>query len=773
MRMLLLILLLTPLAHAGDFQAWVERLSDGEQAWTHSHAILGRQWREKISLAEMGMTGGLDIRGDNTSRGFSFGLRGDQLVQHARLELRYIFSPALIGRVSHVKVHLNEEVVGVLPIDPERAAVPVHLDLTLPVDLLADFNHIRFQMVGHYTQEFCEDPLHSSIWVEIQSDSVLVLEKTQLPLASELAYFPEPFFDFRDNGKLVLPLELGPDPGVQRLETATWLASWFGVQADWRPVRFPLLQQALPERHAVVLATEAELPRWLAEHVPSLEGPTVAMRSLPLPEPIVVDEESGEILYDNPYVKLLLVLGRDEQELRQAVLGLIHGETLLSGPAVRIEHADPGAPRQPYDAPRWVRLDRPVKLGELAGDRMQLQVEGHLPPTIELNMRIPADLFTWGSEGVPVELRYRYTPPVSVDDSRLSVRINDEFIEAFSLRPEGKGGVKTRVRVPILDENFIRQTSAFDIPAFKLGSNNRLQFDFRFGYAKQDLCKRSTDDRVMAALDPDSTIDFTHLPHYAAMPNLGFFANSGYPFTRMADLSETRALLPSAYGAVEIEALLETVAKMAGYTGYPALRIGIQTSDKPDLEQPADWLVIGQRAHADLLERFERQLPVGLSAWLVNVGLPRQAVTELYDWLGLDTRPDPSVREQVRLLASGRLGMLLGYESPVHRGRSVVALLGSTGKELAGVARAMGDPGRVSQIHGSVAVFRGDRVDSQLVGEVYMVGDLVWYLRIWYFLIRHPYMMIGLALLVALVSAFLLWKMLDALRRGRLNPPQA
>ncbi len=772
MRVPLLLLLcsLSWLAQAGDFAHWVDRLAEDEQAWTPAHAILGRHWEERTTLADMGFAQGLDIRGDNTSRSFSFGVRNDQQVESVRLDLRYVYSPALIGRISHVKVHLNEEVVGVLPIDPERAGTPVQQSLSLPADLVVDYNHLRFQMVGHYTQEFCEDPLHSSIWVEIQSDSALVLRKAQLPLSSELAIFPEPFFDERDNRNLVLPLELGPTPGLERLQTAVMLTSWFGVQADWRGVRFPLLQGALPSRHAVVLATREQLPDWLAEHIPAVDGPTVAIRSLPLPEPVVVDEETGETLYDNPYVKLLLVLGRNEQELQQAVLGLIQGEAVLSGRAARVEAADMGPERQPYDAPRWVRLDRPVKLGELVNDRQQLQVRGHLPEMVRMNMRIPADLFTWGNQGVPVELKYRYTPPVSVDDSRLTVLINNEFIEAFSLKPEGKGGEKTRVRVPILDENYLTNVSEFDIPAFKLGSNNQLEFAFRFGYAKQDLCKRSTDDLVMAAIDPDSTIDFTDMPHYAAMPNLGYFANSGYPFTRLADLAETTLVLPPDYGVVEAQSLLELVGILGGHTGYPALRPQIRTADQLDDSQPRDVLVIGREAHQALLQHWAESLPAGMGRWLRQLGLPRRAVTRLYDWLGLDTRPDPAIREQTRLLSQGPLGMMLGYESPVHASRSVVALLGSTPEQLARVVQGLGDPAVVAQVHGSVSLFRGERVESLLVGDTYMVGDLAWHLRVWYFLIRHPFILIALSLLVAVVSAFLLWKLLEALRERRLNP---
>lgn len=49
---------------------------------------------------------------------------------------------------------------------------------------------------------------------------------------------------------------------------------------------------------------------------------------------------------------------------------------------------------------------------------------------------------------------------------------------------------------------------------------------------------------LRAALDPQSTIDLTGFDHYIAMPNLAAFANTGFPFTKYADLAQTAIVLP-------------------------------------------------------------------------------------------------------------------------------------------------------------------------------------------------------------------------------------
>uniref|UniRef100_UPI001571C377 cellulose biosynthesis cyclic di-GMP-binding regulatory protein BcsB n=1 Tax=Aeromonas caviae TaxID=648 RepID=UPI001571C377 len=82
---------------------------------------------------------------------------------------------------------------------------------------------------------------------------------------------------------------------------------------------------------------------------PEVKGPTIDMISSP----------------DNPYVKLLLILGRDQQDLLTAVQGLGRGDVMLRGQSVMVDEVKPLSPRQPYDAPNWVRLDRKMRFDEL------------------------------------------------------------------------------------------------------------------------------------------------------------------------------------------------------------------------------------------------------------------------------------------------------------------------------------------------------------------------------------------------------------------------
>ena len=62
-----------------------------------------------------------------------------------------------------------------------------------------------------------------------------------------------------------------------------------------------------------------------------------------------------------------------------------------------------------------------VRLDEVATNTPKL----HAP--ILINARLPADLFTWEVKGVPIDLKYRYTPPAEQGDASLRIEINDQF----------------------------------------------------------------------------------------------------------------------------------------------------------------------------------------------------------------------------------------------------------------------------------------------------------------------------------------------------------
>jgi hypothetical protein len=75
------------------------------------------------------------------------------------------------------------------------------------------------------------------------------------------------------------------------------------------------------------------------------------------------------------------------------------------------------------------------------------------------------------------------------------------------------------------------------MPPLLLTPRAQLRLHFYYDIPKTGECQGRVLDNVVGAIDPNSTIDLSSFPHYMALPDLAAFANSGFPFTRMADLS--------------------------------------------------------------------------------------------------------------------------------------------------------------------------------------------------------------------------------------------
>ena len=60
-------------------------------------------------------------------------------------------------------------------------------------------------------------------------------------------------------------------------------------------------------------------------------------------------------------------------------------------------------------------------------------------------------------------------------------------------------------------------------------------------------------------------------------------------------------------------------------------------------------------------------------------------------------------------------------------------------------------------------------MSSQFVGEPYYVGQLPWWLLLWFHLSGHPLLLAALAALCVVLGTFLVWCLLRAVARRRLG----
>lgn len=708
-------------------------------------------FKRVVPFTQLGYSGSIAIQGSEANAYVGFGSRLDEVVSKATLYFDITPSPALLALVSHVKVYLNNELMGVASIVDGQQGKKLSLSMPLDTRYFSNYNQIRFELIGKINT--CYHPDDPSIWAEISQSSRIEMFVQKTQLESDLSLLPAPFFDIRDFSQLNLPVVMGDKYDLDEVKAAGVLSSYFGSLAAWRGAKFPLSIGTLPERNAVVFVTNDNKPEFLKDF-PDTDNPRLQVITHPT----------------NPYVKLLLVIGRDSTDLNTAVRGLALGNQILTGPIAKINEVKQIKPRVPYDAPNWVSTDRPVALSELVEQKSMLQVEGRTPPPITVSLRLPPDLFTWQSRGIPMDLNYRYSPPAEEHSgSRLTLSINDQFIKAFNLTAEGQVDKSNRVRVPLLDDSFMGASNQTNIPAFKVGSKNKIDFEFGFASVTDGKCLVAQTSKQYSVIDGDSTIDFSGFPHYIKMPNMRAFATSGFPYTRMADLSETAVVVPKNAPREALQTFLNMMGSLGANSGYPGIQI--QLTDQWDAEtlKDKDILSIGVVLSLEEAANDPEQVNLVVEAGERQIRLPSKNEQQLgMNWMSLsDANQVPA--DYVSVEADGSFAAIYGMESPYTNNRSLVSIMAAHPADFATVDEALADSGKVEHMFGSVVTLRNDEVASYNVGSHYFVGELpVWQL-VWFHFSNHPIIVACFAALLMVIVTIVLWRVLRQVSAKRLE----
>jgi len=685
------------------------------------------------------------LDGVDTTTYVDFTNRLDKIGKQLKLNFSYSHSPALISRVSHLKVYFNDNLITVMPIKDQETQISQLKSHSLDLNpkLIKDFNQIRFELVGYYDL-ICQDDFSKTIWTELSQNSSITLEQQSLALESLLEYFPAPFFDERDYTQLSLPFIFANNPDENTLEAAATLSSWFGAQADWRKATFPVQFNQTPTAHSVVLATNTNKPDFLLDY-PDVSKPTVEIISSPTQR----------------YAKVLLILGKDTKQLKDAVVGLAFGHKVMTGRTASINKINHLPLRDAYDAPRWVRSDRAVTFDEFIEYPTQLQTQGLKGQPVNLNLRFAPDLFTWRKEGIPIDLHYRNAPAEDALLSRLNMLINGKFINGFELKSHDEKTVENESFAPLVSQQGTAHNEQdFDITGLDLSKKNKLTYDFKFGVVKVGECSAVPAGGEYGVIDGSSTIDVSGFEHYIALPDLNVFANSGFPFTKFADLDQTTLIMQKESSAQAIQLLLNFTGHLGEITGYPTHRLDIEFPDPTLVLDDKDLIVIAKP------NAFTTELPqdTAISVLLeTNQRIVEQAIYNgAYD-------NNNTQKVKVSIESQGKLGIIAGFQSPFNSERSVVSMTATTDNAFTLLSDALIKDESTALIKGSAAIINNAGIKTINTDDQYFVGYVPIHTLIWFHFSDHPFILALLSILVLLLISFLLWRLLGVLTQKRLS----
>ena len=723
-----------------------EKIKAAQETSTESEIRKGPAKPRVVSFTfkQMGAWSAIKLRGVDGAQTLSFPIRADEIVVAAKLRIAYDYSPALIPELSHLKISLNERFATVLPL-PKDKGVGNTRDIDIDPRWFFDVNFLRFKLIGHYTRD-CEDPFHSSLWLTLSDLGRLELTLAPLATVNDLKTLPAPFLDRRDNVALSLPFVFASNPSFGALRAAGILASWFGLQAGTRGAQFPVLLNNLPEGNAVVI-----LPG--GKTFDGIRGTATSTVSIQ-PHP------------SNPQAKILVISGGNDEDLARAARAVALFASTLSGPSVTVSKEAITAARKPYDAPAWVPVDRPVRFGEIARPE-ELRTQGYFPEVIRLNYRVSPDLFAWRTPGAPLALKYRATRLPGHRSSSLNIGINANFIRALAINEPYK--VTTEAEY-VKDKTSVREELLF-IPPYGVSGRDQLQFSYFFDFVKEGHCRNMPPDNLQGAIDPESTIDFSDFPHYVALPNLAYFSTMGFPFTRMADLSETAVVLPDTPNADELSLYLTLMGRMGEATAYPALRHALIAASDIEKMATRDLLVIGSAKSQSLMAKWADRLPMVQNSGDRYVREPDAVWRPTYRWEQEDVQEAhmPKGGLTLTLTGVGNLAALMAFESPLAAARSVVFLYADKAADLRKLSDVLSDPERTSSLQGDFAVVDDKGVSHAKVSPTYYLGSLPWLSKLRWFFSDQPILLGLLGGLICLLTAALIYRKLGPVSAKRIK----
>lgn len=691
-------------------------------------------WKTR-SLEDLGLTLGRKRYSTQTTLSLPLFARGDEVLTAARLTVRLDPDAPPPPGVTEIAIAVNGEPVGVIDISGAGSAATPDGDDAHVFDidsrLLGERNDLSFAFA--LPEGSCATLVDVGSWL-ILAGGTLATRSAPLPLPSDLGVLPLPFFDPNADAEITIPVALLAPPSLRAVRVTSLVGAWFGLRAGER-IRFPTTLSTLPPTSAVVVMTNAE--RALAPGVPTVDGPTVLLVDHPA-------DPSGNH-------KLLVVTGRDEADLETAARRMVLDyEALTTGASVTLTEPPTPASRVPYDAPRWVALGRAVPLSDLAepGD---LTHEGALGGTITLRWRMPPDVFTWPSEHIDLDLAWSQDGPPGVPLPTLKVELNGRFIA--SLPVPGDGDARRR------------QGQRLRLPVASLAGYNELAV--HVVPPGDGFCPDPEADRVVAALLGESTLGFEDAERFAVLPDIRRFIHDGFPYTRLADLSETAIVLPAAPTAEDVMAAVSFAAHAAAVTGYPPLGARFVGPTGVDGVADRDLVVIGDAARQPLVQRWADALPVaGLPGRPTPPPLPLLARVEAF-LLGLDRAGE---RERLALALErpqAEAGLVIGLESPLRPGRSVVLLTATVPAAMPDFVDIRGFAEATVARTDVLVQSGGDRALFQ-IGDTYDVGALPLLAEARYFLARHWFLLVPALLLAALLGAWVGKRRLAQLEHRRL-----
>lgn len=704
-----------------------------------------------ITVAQMGQPRGIVLNGGQLQTGIDFTLPADQVITSAQLTLNLKVSPAMAARNTTMQLMMNGQPLGSVPLGAADSNVTSY-QLDIPAALVVSSNNINLK-INDADALLCQRDLNDNYQVTIMPDTRLTLEGQQLNIGSDLSHFPRPFFDSMQMTPTTLSFAFPAQTQPEQVSAAALVASWFGIAADYRGISFEALNDRLPEKNGILFGKPGD----------TIGGITLPASSVPLLKMI---DNPG-----NPVYKLLLVVGNNESQLRNAAWRLTRGQFEPQTASLPVEPQTIPLSK-PYDAPRWIRTDRPVRLSELLRKDQSLTAPGIWHDAVNLAFRAAPDLFLWDGEAIPLKIGYRFPSESWIDEQRslLSMTLNGTFLHNLPVNKQG--ALETlwhKIGGDARQENY-----DMALEPYLIYGDNQLALYFKIVPKEDAPCSVLLNNNIKSRIDENSWIDLSKTRHFTLLPNLSYFVGASFPFTRFADYSQTVLLLPEHPGETEISTLLDLAARSGNATGTALnnnrVMFGLPEGGANLLHlSQSDVLAVSTMEQSAFNRTLLAGSPFVTNEHLFGVRQPTswEKVQRLLagDWYSTGVEAD-------RYFSSNEAWRgFVSFRSRWNASRVVVLAIGSNNDQLAHLHSDLSSAKINASVRGDAAIITDENgVRSFRVGPQFPSGELPWYMLIVWYANQHSALLAILGLLFAAIVGGTLYPLLKRRARSRVNP---
>ncbi|ERH65832.1 AcsAB [Pantoea dispersa EGD-AAK13] len=714
-------------------------------------ALLNQPVSSTISVAQMGQPRGITLTGGQLQSGILFTLPGDEVITNARLNLSLRVSAALAARNTSLQLMLNGQPLGTLPLGASDSDVSDY-QLDIPAAMVVSSNNLSFK-INDADKLLCEKESAQQYQVTILPKTTLSLEGQQLNIGTSLRNFPRPFIDVQRMTPASVTFGFAANVSPDSVSAAALVASWLGIQSDYRGIRFPVVRGDLPEHNGILIGHPGD--KIGSVTLPAVRGPLLQ----------VIDNPN------NPVYKLLLVVGADDAQLRQAANRLTTQPLATDASSLNVP-PQPIGTRKPYDAPRWINTSRPVRLSELLRKDQSLTTTGIWHDALRVNFRAAPDLFLWDGDAIPVNLHYRFPSESWIDENNsfLNVTLNGTFLRNLTVN-----------KVGLLESAWHRlggdarqEQYTLKLEPYLIYGDNQLALYFNIKPKADAPCGVLLNNNIKSRIEEDSWIDLSHTRHFTMLPNLSYFVGASFPFSRLADFSQTTLLLPEAPGDAEIATLLDMAARAGNATGVPLVQnqvlFGLPNGGTNLTRlQHSDVLAVSTMQHSAFTQQMLAGTAYQTSGNTLGVKEPT-TVDKLRGWLTGDWS-----RQQLdadRYFSSNEAWRgFVSYRSPWSADRLVVMTVATSDQQLLRLHDDLNSARINAGIRGDTAIITDENgIRSFRVGPQFPSGEMPWYMMVVWYANQHSVLMALAALLLSALIGSAAWVMLKRHAWRRLHP---